>query len=74
MKTIVGNMLFTLFWIFAGLTVIRILFSALTKTEWWEKHICRDFPHEHECFDCPKTTCEGCEVPESGRPVLFIAE
>jgi len=56
----------------AGALIIVI--NALSKTPWWERHICAEFPYEDECFSCNKLTCEGCSIPESGRPVLFHEE
>jgi hypothetical protein len=54
--------------------VVGAVVSYISKTEWWERHVAAEFPYEHECFNCQKTTCEGCSVAAGETPVLFYEE
>ena len=43
--------------------VVVIMGSYVSKTDWWEKHICADFStsgHNAICFDCNMTDPNIC--------------
>ena len=29
---------------------------------WWERHICAEFPYEDQCFTCNEGDCTGCSI------------
>lgn len=57
MNIAIGNTLVVLFWIFAVCVVLRTVFSAITKTDWWSRNIVGDFPYEDRCWECNYEQC-----------------
>jgi len=53
--------------VFVLLMGITVLYSDSKRFhDWWNKHICGEFPHPEECWDCKRGSCVGCNVIMKG--------
>ena len=55
--------MFTLTILVVVAAIVVIGFSYVSKTEWWERHICADFSksgHHDLCFDCNELDNGNC--------------
>jgi hypothetical protein len=57
-----GEWTYQALFIWLGIGILAFICSTDRAKKWWETHICGECEHPPECFECDRSSCEGCEI------------